>query len=171
MEGASGVAFGVGGKMKGERRGSTGERVGDVGQVLDPAAPEGRQKGVDGVGGDQVRRKDLERRGAREQWRVREKLKEDGRRGRGRDPGPWGREFSQPHQLQPLFEFNEWILASEAKEAETYPPPPCQSPHSSLTHIPKSSCPTTQCHRGPSRPGGGGTKGVGNRAGCKRGVG
>lgn len=44
--------------------------------------------------------------------------------GRGRDPGPWGREFSQPHQLQPLFEFNEWILASEAKEAETSPPTP-----------------------------------------------
>lgn len=36
--------FRGGGKMKGERRGSTGEGVGDAGQVLDPAAPEGRQR-------------------------------------------------------------------------------------------------------------------------------
>ena len=73
------------------------------------------------MGGDQVRRKGLERRGAREQWRVREKLKEEDRCVEG--VGSWGREFSQPHQLQPLFEFNEWILASAAKEAEISDPP------------------------------------------------
>lgn len=28
-----------------------------------------------------------------------------------------GREFSQPHQLQPSFEFSEWILVSYARKA------------------------------------------------------
>lgn len=31
-------------RVKGERRGNTGEEGGDAGQVLDPAAPEGRQR-------------------------------------------------------------------------------------------------------------------------------
>ena len=36
--------------------------------------------------------------------------------------------IGQPHQLQPLLDFNVWILASEAREAETtsptFPNPP-----------------------------------------------
>lgn len=49
--------------------------------------------------------------------------------------GAGRRSLSQPHQLQPLFEFNEWILASEARAAETSTRPP----HSTLPPIPKSS--------------------------------
>ena len=49
-----------------------------------------------------------------------------------------GQVIRQPHHLQPLFDFNEWILASEAREAETtsptptFPSPTFQNPPSSL---------------------------------------
>lgn len=59
----------------------------------------------------------------------------------------WGREFIQPHQLRPSFEFSEWILVSYARKARASPTP-WGSPHTLL-------CPPS--HQEPSN------KGVRNR--------
>lgn len=102
-------------------------------------------------------------------------------RGATVEGGPWGAGAgkvrqgdpgsSQPHQLQPLFEFNEWILASEAREAETSPPPRPAQPSPALPH-PHSHPPLPRplLPRGPSRHEGGGQR-VGGGTGCKRGRG
>lgn len=44
----------------------------------------------------------------------------------------WGREFSQPHQLWPSFEFSEWILVSYARKARASLTHPRDSPHTLL---------------------------------------
>lgn len=98
-----------------------------------------RKGAVLGRWGD-TRRKGLGRRGGEQQWKV-----GHGREGKGRkgDPGS-----SQPHQLQPLFEFNEWILASEAREAETFHPQPSPA-QPSLTPVPIPLLPRPLRSKGP----------------------